>query len=62
MISYIIASAIAIVLGQVTAHLIRRLPEIIEDKDAIKKLIPTLKTGFKIDWSCSLVLIIFISL
>ena len=62
MISYIIASVIAIVLGQVTAHLIRRLPEIIEDENAIKKLIPTLKTGFKFDWLCSLVLIILFNL
>ena len=38
MINYIIASVIALVLGQVTAHLIRRLPEIIEDENAIKKL------------------------
>ncbi len=62
MISYIIATAIAIVLGQVTAHLIRRLPEIIEDENAIKKLIPTLKTGFKFDWMYSLVLIILFNL
>jgi len=56
MINYIIASVIAIVLGQVTSHLIKRLPEIIEDEDAIKKLIPTLKTGFKIDWIYSVLL------
>ena len=62
MISYIIASVIAILLGQVTAHLIRRLPEIIEDDDAIKKLIPTLKTGFKFDWMYSLVLLILFNL
>lgn len=58
MINYIIASILAIVLGQVVAHLIRRLPEIIEDDDAIKKLIPTLKTGFKFDYIYSLVLIV----
>ena len=58
MINYIIASVVAIILGQVTSHLIRRLPEIIEDDDAIKKLIPTLKTGFKVDYIYSLVLIV----
>ena len=62
MISYIIASAVAIVLGQVVAHLIRRLPEIIEDENAIKKLIPTLKTGFKFDWIYSLILIVLFNL
>lgn len=62
MISYIIASSIAIVLGQVTAHLIHRLPEIIEDDDAIKKIIPTLKIGFKFDWIYSLLLLVLFNL
>lgn len=62
MINYIIASVMAIVLGQVIAHLIRRLPEIIEDSDAIKKLIPTLKTGFKFDVIYSIVLFILFNL
>jgi len=62
MISYIIASVIAIILGQVTAHLVRRLPEIIEDDNAIKKLIPTLKTGFKFDWIYSVILLVLSNL
>lgn len=62
MISYIIASIIGVLLGQVTSHLIRRLPEIIEDEDAIKKLIPTLKTGFKLDWIYSLVLVVLFNM
>lgn len=62
MISYIIASVMAIVLGQVVSHLIRRLPEIIEDDDAIKKVIPTLKTGFKLDVIYSLVLLVLFNL
>lgn len=62
MISYIVSSIIAIVLGQLVGHLIRRLPEIIEDKDAIKKLIPTLKTGYKFDWLYSLVLIVLFNI
>ena len=62
MVNYIIASVIAIILGQVSSHLIRRLPEIIEDEDAIKKLIPTLKTGFKLDIICSIVLIVLFNL
>ena len=62
MINYILASIIAIVLGQVTSHLIRRLPEIIEDEDAIKKLVPTLKTGFKLDYIYTIVLLILCNL
>ena len=62
MINYIIASVMAVILGQVTSHLIRRLPEIIEDDDAIKKMIPTLKTGFKIDIIYSLVLLVLFNL
>lgn len=62
MINYIIASILALILGQVVSHLIRRLPEIIEDDDAIKKLIPTLKTGFKIDIIYSLVLVVLFNL
>lgn len=58
MINYIIASVLAIVLGQLVSHLINRLPEIIEDDDAIKKLIPTLKTGFKTDIVYSLIMLI----
>lgn len=57
MINYIIASIIAIALGQIVSHLIKRLPEIIEDDDAVKKLIPTLKKNFKADWKYSLILI-----
>ena len=62
MISYIIAILIALVLGQVTSHLISRLPEIIEDEDAIKKLIPTLKKGFKLDYKYSLILTVIFCL
>lgn len=62
MISYIVATVLAIILGQVIAHLINRLPEIIEDDDAIKKIIPTLKTGFKLDYKYSLVLLVLFNL
>lgn len=62
MIDYIIASILAVALGQVVSHLIARLPEIIEDDDVIKKLIPTLKTGFKVDWIYSLILIVLFNL
>jgi len=62
MISYIVATLLAAILGQVVAHLINRLPEIIEDDDAIKKLIPTLKTGFKWDYKYTMVLLVLFNL
>lgn len=62
LINYIIASIIAVVLGQITNHLIRRLPEIIEDEDAIKKFIPTIKSDFKLDIKYSLILLILFNL
>lgn len=62
MISYIVATILALLLGQAVAHLINRLPEIIEDDDAIKKLIPTLKTGFKWDYKYTIVLFILFNL
>ena len=62
MINYMLATVLAILLGQVVAHLIRRLPEIIEDEDAIKKLVPTLKTGFKMDIWYSLTLVVLFNL
>lgn len=62
LINYIVASIIAVVLGQITNHLIRRLPEIIEDEDAIKKFIPTIKKDFKLDIKYSLILLILFNL
>lgn len=53
MIKYIIASMLGIFLGQGARHLIRRLPEIIEEENAVKLLIPTLKKDFKVDIICS---------
>ena len=57
-INYIIAALLGILLGQVVNHLIRRIPLIIEDKKAYKKLIPILKQDFKTDIKYSLILIV----
>jgi leader peptidase (prepilin peptidase)/N-methyltransferase len=62
MVEHVIATILAIILGQVVAHLINRLPEIIEDDDAIKKLIPTLKIGFKWDYKYTIVLLVLFNL
>ncbi len=62
MINYIIATILALILGQVTAHLIYRLPEIVVDEDELKKLIPTLKTGFKLDYKYPILLAILFNL
>ncbi len=62
MIKYIIVSLLGVILGQVSRHLIRRLPEIIEEENAVKLLIPTLKKDFKVDAICSLVNIVIFNL
>lgn len=62
MIKYIIASLLGILLGQGARHLIRRLPEIIEEENAIKLLIPTLKKDFKLDIVCSSINVIIFNL
>ena len=63
MINYIIAILLAFVLGQVTAHLIKRLPEIIEENNEFKKLIPTLKKDFEFEWKYSIgLLVIFLAI
>lgn len=62
MIKYIIASMLGILLGQIARHLIRRLPEIIEEENAAKLLIPTLKKDFKLDIICSGINVIIFNL
>lgn len=62
MVSYIVGTILGLLLGQVVAHLVNRLPEIIEDDDAIKKLIPTLKTGFKWDYKYTIILLALFNL
>lgn len=58
MIDYVIASLLAIIMGQLVSHLTNRLSEIIEDEDAIKKLIPALKKKFEVDYIYSIVLLV----
>lgn len=62
MIKYIVSSFLGIILGQASMHLIRRLPEIIEEENAVKLLIPTLKKDFKVDVICSLINIVIFNL
>ena len=56
--NYIIATVLAVLMGQVVSHFINRLPEIIEEKNEFKKLIPTLKTGFKLDIKYTAILLV----
>lgn len=58
MINYIIAVILGVLLGQVTNHFIRRLPDIIEEDNEFKTLIPTLKKDFKWDYKYSIILVI----
>lgn len=62
MINYIIATILAFFMGQVVAHFIKRLPEIIEEKNEFKKLITTLKTGFKWDIKYTAILLVLFNI
>jgi len=55
MINYIVASILAIVLGQAMRHIIRRIPEIIEEDNAKELFISTMKKDFKLDITCSVI-------
>lgn len=55
---YVIASILAVILGQVSNHLIRVLPPILESNDAPKKLLGALKQKMKIDYLCTIILLI----
>jgi len=59
-INYIVASVLAIMLGQAMRHIIRRIPEIIEEDNAKELFIATMKKDFKVDIICSIInLVIF---
>ncbi|MBR5227913.1 MAG: prepilin peptidase [Clostridia bacterium] len=62
MIGYIVATALAIFLGQASSHLIRRLSLIVEKDDELKLVFKTLKEGFKVDYICSVINLILFNL
>src|SRR5574344_1369771 len=63
MVSYIVASILAVILGQLANHIVRHIPSIIEDEKAYKKffgLFNFKKYDFKFDYIYSVInLIIF---
>lgn len=59
---YVIASILALVLGQFSKHIIRRIPEIIEKENARQLLIETLSKGYKVDILCSAINIVVFNL
>lgn len=59
---YLISSIIGIILGQLAYHLIRVLPPILQEQDAHKKFLKALKQKIKLDYKCSIVLIILFNM
>lgn len=59
---YLISSILGIILGQLAYHLIRVLPPILEDKDALKKFLKTLNQKIKIDYKYSIILIVIFNI
>lgn len=62
MVNYIVASVLAVILGQAMRHIIRRIPEIIEKDNAKELFIATMKKGFKVDIICSLINLVLFNL
>ena len=62
MVNYIVASVLAVILGQAMRHIIRRIPEIIEKDNAKELFIDTMKKGFKVDIICSLINLVLFNL
>lgn len=61
-ISYLIASVLAIVLGQITAHLCKKLPPWVEDKIKFKDFILSLKKDFEADYIYTVIYLILFNL
>lgn len=62
MINYVIASIIAILLGQVTNHLCKKMPDWVAEKISFKEYIASLKNGFKIDYIYTLIYLVLFNL
>lgn len=60
--NYFIASILGIILGQVSYHLIRVLPPILEDENAYKRLLSALCQKMKLDYKCSVILVIIFNM
>ncbi len=59
---YILASIIAILLGQVTKHLCLKLPPVVAEKITYKEYFKTFKDGFKIDIKYSSIFLVLFNL
>lgn len=62
MVSYIITSILAIVLGQVVSHLCKKLPPVVEEKITYKEYYKTLFTDFKVDIKFSVIQLILFNM
>ena len=48
-VSYVIASILAILFGQIVGHLNKKMPPVVAEEITYKEFFKTLKTGFKVD-------------
>lgn len=62
MIDYVITSILAIILGQVVAHLCKKLPPVVEEKITYKEYYKSLFSDFKIDIKFSLIQLILFNM
>jgi len=61
-IPYAIMSVLAIILGQVTKHLCKKMPDWVEEKISFKEYLKTLKYDFKIDIKYTIIYLLLFNL
>lgn len=59
---YVIMSILAIILGQVTKHLCKKMPDWVEEKISFKEYLKTLKYDFKIDIKYTIIYLVLFNL
>lgn len=61
-IPYVIVSILAIILGQATKHLCKKLPDWVEEKISFKEFLKTLKHDFKLDIKYTIIYLMLFNL
>lgn len=60
--SYLIASILSLVLGQIAGHLNQKLPPVVAEEITYKEFFKTLKSGFKIDFVFTIIFFVIYNL
>lgn len=61
-VSYVIASILAILFGQIVGHLNKKMPPVVAEEITYKEFFKTLKTGFKVDIIFTFIFLILFNL